>query len=140
MQERDYRKIDGIWRILPDPHGDGEALNFWKPDYDPRLWREVRVPSCFEAGSPDIDFYEGVCWYRRAFHVPDDWRSRRVVLRFEAVNYRARVWLNGELLGENLDGFLPFEYEIQDKVLWGRDNVLAVAVDNSHHAGDVPRE
>jgi hypothetical protein len=30
------------------------------------------------------------------------------MLRFWAVNYRAQVWLNNVLLGENHDGFLPF--------------------------------
>ncbi len=101
-------------------------------------WREVRVPSCFEAGCPHIDFYEGVCWYRRAFRVPADWQARRVVLRFEAVNYRAKVWLNGNLLGEHRDGFLPFEFDVGDTLRWDRENTVAVSVDNAHHEGDVP--
>jgi beta-galactosidase/beta-glucuronidase/GNAT superfamily N-acetyltransferase len=135
---RDHRQIDGLWRFSPDPSNDGEALGFWRHDHDMRLWREVMVPSCFEAGCPDIDHYEGVCWYRRAFRLPPTWIGRRVLLRFEAVSYRARVWLDGEWLGENRDGFLPFEFDIRERVRWDGENVLAVSVDNSHHAGDVP--
>ena len=138
MRIRDFLQIDGPWRFSPDPHGEGESLGFWQPVYCTRLWREVTVPSCFEAGCPNIDFYEGICWYRRSFCLPSAWRGRRVVLRFEAVNYRARVWLNGKFLGEHRDGFLPFEYEIQRKARWDGDNVLAVSVDNTHHEGDVP--
>ncbi len=69
-----------------------------------------------------IDFYQGICWYRRTFRVPGEWRNRRIVLRFEAVNYRARVWLNGQFLGEHRDGFLPFEFEIAEKVTWDEEN------------------
>ena len=127
-----------MWRFSPDPHRDGESLGYHRPDQTFPLWREVAVPSCFEAGCPDIDFYEGVCWYRRTFAVPSAWHGQRVVLRFEAVNYRARVWLNGTFLGEHRDGFLPFEFEVSGTVRWDGPNVLTVSVDNAHHEGDVP--
>ena len=126
------------WRFSPDPHGDGESLGFHKDDYCAQQWPLVAVPSCFEAGCANLDFYEGICWYRHTFAIPEDWRDGRVVLQFGAVNYRAKVWLNNELLGENRDGFLPFEFELQDTVRWGGDNTLVVSVDNRHHEGDVP--
>ncbi|MEI8063826.1 MAG: glycoside hydrolase family 2 TIM barrel-domain containing protein, partial [Verrucomicrobiota bacterium] len=130
--------VNDLWRFLPDPHGDGEKLGFWKADFDTRLWREVMVPSCFEVGGPNFDCYEGIGWYQRTFRLPAAWRSRRVVLRFEAVNYRAKVWLNGKLLGQHADGFLPFEFEVGDQARWDNDNVLAVSVDNTPCDEDVP--
>lgn len=138
MHNREHQLLTGLWRFSPDPHGDGEALGFWKPGWDVRRWREVPVPSVFEAGCQDLDFYEGVCWYRRSFCVDSAWHAPRLVLRFEAVNYRARVWLNGQWLGENRDGFLPFEFDVTGQVRRDGENVLAVAVDNAHHEGDVP--
>ena len=135
---RDALQMDGLWRFLPDPRAEGEFLGFWKKGYDARLWSEVAVPSCFDTGHPHLAFYEGVCWYRLAFRVPQDWSDRRIVLRFEGVNYRAKAWLNSEFLGENQDGFLPFEFEIQSTALWDGDNILVLVVDNAHHEGDVP--
>jgi beta-glucuronidase len=135
---RQTMELGDLWRFCPDPHRDGDSLGFWRPDREFPLWREVGVPSCFEAGCHDIDFYEGVCWYRRSFAVPDAWRGRRLVLRFEAVNYRAKVWLNGAPLGEHTDGFLPFELDVTDTLRWDGANLLAVSVDNAHHEGDVP--
>jgi beta-glucuronidase len=127
-----------MWRFAPDFHREGERLGFQTETFDARLWREVGVPSCFEAGCPSLDGYEGVCWYRRAFSLPADWGTRRVVVRFEAVNYRAKVWLNGRFLGENRDGFLPFEFDISPTIRRPGSNLLAVAADNAHHEGDVP--
>lgn len=51
MTYRSFVSLDGPWRFNPDPHADGESLGFWKKDYSARLWPEVAVLSCFEAGS-----------------------------------------------------------------------------------------
>ncbi|MHC4886736.1 MAG: sugar-binding domain-containing protein, partial [Planctomycetota bacterium] len=126
------------WRFCPDPHGDGEALGFHQPDWSAATWATVTVPSCFEAGCPSLDSYEGRCWYRTSFTVNNDWQGKRIVLHFGAVNYRARVWLNGKLLGSHRDGFLPFSFAIQTALNPGGENLLAVEVDNRHHEGDVP--
>jgi GNAT superfamily N-acetyltransferase len=138
MNERPMMTLANPWRFCPDPHRDGEAMGFWRPDAALPPWREVDVPSCFEAGAPDLDFYEGVCWYRRGFTVPAEWQGRRVVLQFGSVNDRARVWLNGILLGSHRDPFLPFEFEVGSHLRWDGPNTLAVEVDNAHHEGDVP--
>ncbi len=135
---RDSFSLDGLWRFTPDLNANGEGLGFHNIDYDDRFWKETPVPGFFEASVGEVDRYEGACWYRRKFSVPSHWRERRVVLRFEGVNYRTQVWLNGRLVGKNRDGFLPFEFEIKDYIRWSDDNFLAVLVDNSHHEGDVP--
>ena len=138
MTHREMIELASPWRFCPDPHGDGESLGFWRADRTFANWREAPVPSCFEACCPGLDFYEGVCWYRRSFRVPSRWQGRRVALRFEAVNYRARVWLNGRPAGENRDGFLPFEFDVTDTLRWDSENTLAVSVDNAPQEGDVP--
>lgn len=138
MIERHEKELGGVWRFCPDMNGDGEELGFPGVCFVDRLWREVEVPSCFEAGCASLDHYEGICWYRRGFDLPGDWLGKRVLVRFEGVNYRSRVWLNGNYVGDNRDGFLPFEFELDAGILRLEGNVLAVEVDNRHHEGDVP--
>lgn len=108
------------------------------PPHDLPLWRESPVLSCFEHASRERDAYEGVCWYRRTFTVPSDWLAYRLVLDFGAVNYRARVWVNGTELGTTVDPFLPFRFEVTPHLRADSPNTLAVEVDNSRHEGDVP--
>ena len=139
MDERRRLTLDGTWRFAPDPHADGEEHGFWRRAYDAAAWPAAPVPSCFDAGRPEMAGYEGICWYRRTFVLPRDWAGARLVLRFEGVNYRARVWLNDRFLGENTDPFLPFEFDVTAAVGDG-ENVLAVSVDNAPHPGDVPAE
>jgi beta-glucuronidase len=102
------------------------------------MWKESRVPACFEHPCRELDSYRGVCWYRRTFAVPEDFRGLRVLLRFEGVNYRSRIWLNDVELGGNTDPFLPFSFDVTSRLQDDSPNVLVVAVDNSHHQGDVP--
>jgi beta-galactosidase/beta-glucuronidase len=130
--------LDGAWKFLPDLAAEGEAQKLWMPAAHELPWRDTVVPSVFEAGCPEIKYYTGMGWYRRVLRLPAEWTGRRIVLRFEAVNYRAKVWLNERLLGESRDGFLPFEFEIGRSALFDEDNHLTVAVDNRHHEGDVP--
>ena len=33
-------------------------------------------------------------------------------MRFESVNYRSRVWLNGKPMGSNRGAYLPFEIRL----------------------------
>ena len=40
-------------------------------------------------------------WYRTTFRVPATMRGRRVTLRFDGINYRANIWLNGRRLADS---------------------------------------
>jgi beta-galactosidase/beta-glucuronidase len=52
--------------------------------------------------------YKGAGWYEREFTVPAAWTGQRVYLHFGAVDWQARVWVNGKLVAEHENGYLPF--------------------------------
>ena len=56
-------------------------------------------------------------------------RARSSTCTFGRVMYHAKVWLNGELLGEHVDGYLPFAFDVTGKL---KDSVnhLVLRVDN----------
>ena len=131
-------ELSNGWLFQPDPWGEGERRGYQAAAFDDWLWRKITVPQGFDRCVPGLESYEGQGWYRCALRAPADWEGRRVVLRFEGVNYRCRSWLNGELLGENVDGFLPFEFPVHGRLRFGQNNTLAVLVDNSRRQGEVP--
>ena len=51
----------------------------------------------------------GIGWYRKDFELPDADSALGWALRFESVNYRTRVWINGRPMGENTGAYIPFE-------------------------------
>lgn len=70
-------------------------------------------------------------WHRRTVRIPVDWSGGRIFLCFEASHLRTVVYLDGVLLGENRDGFLPFEFDLTDLVGPGGEYSLTVGVESS---------
>ena len=71
--------------------------------------------------------YNPVSSYRRRFVVPDGWKGRRTILRFEGVGSAFFAWVNGKLAGYAEDSKLPSEFDVTD-LLRGGENILAVEV------------
>lgn len=128
----------GLWRFQPDLADEGETAGYFRADYNVRFWREVRLPADFETCHPALDAYEGTGWFRRVVAVPAGWRDKRVMLHFEGVNTHAKVWVNGQYVGDHVDPFLPFVFAIQDVLDFDGANVIAVRVDNVRRPGEVP--
>lgn len=97
------------------------------------------VPSSYNDIYPGRDFADhmGDMVYQRTFTVTEEMTKGRLVLRFGSVTHRARVWLNGELLGEHKGGFLPFSFEISGRVQNG-ENILTVFVNNVVDYSTIP--
>ena len=70
-------------------------------------------------------------WYRKTFSVRDDWKDKTVRLHFDAVDYEADVWLNGQKLGRHEGQFTPFTFDVTEALVRDRENVLVVWI---HHA------
>ena len=81
--------------------------------------------------------YQGVCWYRKHFLLPSQWKGRTLSLRFEGAMQVADVWLNGQHLTTHYGGYLPFAMDLGKAARFGDDNALTVRLDNSDNP-DVP--
>src|SRR5215510_9768506 len=81
--------------------------------------------------------YEFVSVYRRHFRLPVEMKDRRVFVDFGGVMTAAKVWINGEQLGEYRGGYTPFSFELTPHLNWRGDNVLAVEVDSTERK-DIP--
>jgi beta-glucuronidase len=128
--------LDGGWYRRADAANRGQARG-WQRSRSLRGWRTTTVPDAANAGDESTRSYiGGVWWYRKEFQAPagaaTDW-----VLRFESVNYRATVWLNGRRLGSHSGGYLPFELVARGLRRPGT-NRLVVRVDSRRDESDVP--
>jgi len=130
--------LNGVWHGIVDKEKTGEKLNFFSSSVDTSGWSKVYVPSNFEPLGSGMDEFRGTCWFRRSFQTPASWRGRRVVVHFEGVNNQASVWINGKLAGKSIDPFLPCDIPIQDLLNYGKENSIAVSVNNEHPVSGVP--
>jgi beta-glucuronidase len=100
-------------------------------------WTQVFVPYAWNALDYSNQSYAGgVGWYRRDFTLPSAERGLTWIVRFESVDYRATVYLNGHRIGDHTGEFLPFEFALPAHDLKRSGaNRLVIRVD-SHHSDD----
>lgn len=120
--------LSGIWKFKLD-NGKGFEEKWY--EYSLQDEMTMPVPASYNDLKEGVDFRDHYGWvfYQREISVPAFVLSQRVMLRCDAVTHFAKVYLNGELIGEHQGGFLPFEFEITDLIKPG-DNLLTIAVSN----------
>lgn len=98
-----WTSLDGEWTFGTGRLGDGAA-------------RTIRVPFAPEtpASGLSIAGYIDRCWYRRDFDAPAPADGARRILHFEAVDFTARVWVNGTFVGEHEGGYTRFSFDVTD--------------------------
>lgn len=98
----------GGWSYAADPHNLGLARKWFAQRFPARGVTVPYSPNAWPVtGRTGFHNFNGsVGWYRTTFTVP---KSGGYALRFESVNHRAGVWLDGKLLGTHKGVYLPFE-------------------------------
>lgn len=112
----DWLNLNGRWEFAFDPENRG--LDEKWSERESLGGGTILVPFAPESpksGIHDEEFHR-YCWYARSFDVPDALLSRRLLLHFGAVDYRAEVWLNGERLGCHDGGYDSFSFDVADIV------------------------
>ena len=66
-------------------------------------------------------------WYRREVTVPADWSGQRTLLHFDAVDWEATVYLNGENLGSHRGGYDGFSFDVTKYLKAGGTQQLVVS-------------
>lgn len=103
-----------------------------------RAWREVAVPYAWNATDESTQSMRGsVGWYRKEFRVPSAPRGTSWIARFESVNYRASIYLNGRLIGTHEGAYIPFEVDLANGLRRGV-NTLLVRADNRKSLTTLP--
>jgi hypothetical protein len=128
--------LNGQWQFQIDEPGDGEARRL-QSGHD--LGSTITVPFCPESKLSGIGHYGMMkhTWYRRLFEVPPAMQGKHVRLHFGAVDYQARVWVNGRLAGSHIGGSVPFDFDITPLLRAG-DNEAVVHVLHDVASGKEP--
>ncbi len=100
--------------------------------------KTVKLPHTWnvEKGS---EMHNGWGYYQKKLNVPSSWKNKNIVLQFGAVNHTAVIYVNGKKVGENVgDGFDKFSVNLDGKINYRKENVIAVACNNDYGRNKVP--
>jgi hypothetical protein len=113
------------------------------PQDRPAAWDgEILVPFPVESALSGVMKTVGPerrLWYHRTFQVPRRWEGRRVLLHFGAVDWEARVWVNGVEVGEHRGGYDAFSIDVTAALKGEGSQELVVSVWDPSDAGPQPR-
>jgi hypothetical protein len=132
MVRPDWQNLNGLWEFAITPD-----TTLWPAAYEGTILVPFPVESALSGVMRPLND-RSTLWYRRTFTVPAGWTGRRVLLRFGAVDWQARVFLNGRQIGLHRGGYDAFAFDITDALSQGVKQELVVAVSDPTE-GDQPR-
>jgi len=119
--------LDGEWLYATDPGNEGIRRQYFSPAYDASQWKTMAVPSQWFVKGLN---YNGVVWFRRTIQVPASFPGSVAKLNFGAVDYDARIWLNGVYVGRHIGAYTSFKMNVTSLLHKGASNLLVVRVDS----------
>jgi beta-galactosidase len=118
------------WRFFRGDMKGAETSTF-----DDSRWEVVAAPHTVElmpAEASGCRNYQGIAWYRKRFVVPAETKGMDVLIHFEAIMGKQKIYLNGNLVKEHVGGYLPITVDLSTLgAKAGETCQLAVMADNS---------
>jgi beta-galactosidase len=122
------------------PKGNlGEGVAYIAANFDDSSWRKVNLPHDYAIEGPFSTTggggmgrlpSAGVVWYRKNLKIPATSAGKSLFLDIDGAMAYSAVWLNGQFVGGWPYGYASFRLNLTPYADPGRDNVLAIRLDN----------
>ncbi|MRH28545.1 glycoside hydrolase family 2 [Microbacterium sp. SYP-A9085] len=138
-----WADLGGPWMFRFDDDDAGMASGWYRDGvFDGTII--VPFPPESELSGVGDTAHHRVAWYARSFGAAEldaagFRRGRRLILHFGAVDYRCRVWVDGQFIGDHEGGHTPFWLDITDAIQGGADHLLVVRTEDDPHDVSQPR-
>lgn len=125
---REVISLNDSWRFTP---ARVAGMNRWG-GANPNAGEPVSLPHTWNAADfmSNEGYRRGYGTYARQLEIPEDYRGKRVFLRFEGAGSLATVLVNNQLVGEHRGPYNAFVFEITDYLRPGAANSLTVICNN----------
>lgn len=133
-----WMNLNGKWQFNFDDQNIGLKEKWYQEEKNFNL--NIEVPFAYQtelSGIHDTGFHDWV-WYRRQFEVPENMKGKKIILHFGAVDYRAMVFVNGQLTGCHEGGHTSFSFDITNYLKGGQEQ-LVVRVEDPSCDETIPR-
>jgi hypothetical protein len=113
MVRKDWMNLNGLWELeikeAPERGPDVRGSAGFKG--------KILVPFPVESALSGVMKPVAVMdqlEYRRTFELPANWKGKRVLLHFGAVDWSTQVFVNGKEVGKHVGGYDPFSFDVTD--------------------------
>ncbi|WP_329469042.1 PA14 domain-containing protein [Streptomyces sp. NBC_01723] len=123
-----WKNLNGPWQFSAAEAGE-------QPVFGKNLDEKIIVPFPVESQLSGLERHEDHMFYRKLVEVPKSWKvggsdkaGNRLKLNFGAVDYQARVFVNGKKVAEHTGGYNAFSADITDALKGKGPQEVVVAV------------
>jgi len=130
------------FNYFPESRENEEIAN---QAFDDSQWPAIAIPHTWQtfettgdihpyiknpSEQDDPYWWKGWGYYRKVFRVNPELKNRKVFIEFDGVQKYAKVYVNGNFVGDHKGGFNSFSFDISSTLNWGEENTLVVMVNN----------
>ena len=137
-----WQSLNGFWDFAFDDADQGILQKWYKRDR--KFEQEICVPfvyQCEKSGIHRKKVHE-ILWYKKKFTLSEELLKEKtdteIFLHFEAVDYEAKVYLNGQYIAQHKGGYTPFSVNITPYLADGEQE-LTVRVYDPAFDETIPR-
>ncbi len=132
MERTAWKNLNGLWDYAIRPYGEVRPGKFDG---------KILVPFAAESSLSGVMKEVGAkneLWYRTAFEIPSDWKEKKIILHFGAVDWKTDIWVNDIQVGSHSGGYDPFSFDITPFLTEGSQEMI-VRVWDPTNEGPQPR-
>ena len=123
FQRNNWLNLNGLW--------DYTITESYQVSIPSNYDGKILVPFCIESalsGVMESLLPQKTLWYHRKFNIPKEWKDKRVLLNFGAVDWECTVYVNGRHLGKHQGGYDSFVFDITDALRPANPQEIVVSV------------
>lgn len=135
-ERNEFVNLNGWWDFSFDPNEEGMENGWYQADA--KMERVINVPFCWESPLSGVEDpnYMGQAWYQKKVTVDENWDGRKMFLKFGAVDWKCKLWVNGQEVGEHIGGYNAFEFDVTEYLRAGEENTITLWVEDKGSYGD----
>lgn len=132
MERKDWKNLNGLWNYSVIEKGNAIPQRF-----EGQILVPFAIESSLSGVGKRVDENHELVYFRN-FELPSEWKGKKVLLHFGAVDWKADVWVNGVKVGSHTGGYTPFTFDVTAALNKG-ENKLVVKVWDPTDKGYQPR-
>jgi len=127
---KEWENLNGEWNFIFDDNNEGEVKQYFK--YFP-INKKIIIPFTYEtklSGIEDENIHY-IVWYNKKINIKKEQiENKKILLNFEGSDYKTKIWINGNYIGDNIGAYSRFSFDIEKYVMEG-ENDITVKVEDS---------